>query len=57
MKGVRIFARIDHGGEAKKLRLEMKPTVLLIFGNPTGGMPLMVARPTVAIDFPLKALA
>jgi uncharacterized protein (DUF302 family) len=56
-KGMRIFARIDHGGEAKKAGLEMKPAVLLIFGNPTGGTPLMAARPTVAIDLPLKALA
>ncbi len=56
-KGMQIFARIDHGGEAKKVGLEMKPTMLLIFGNPKGGTPLMVTRPTVAIDLPLKALA
>lgn len=56
-KGMRSFARIDHGGEAKKAGLEMKAAVLLIFGNPKGGTPLMVARPTAAIDLPLKALA
>jgi uncharacterized protein (DUF302 family) len=56
-KGMHIFARIDHSGEAKKVGLEMKPTMLLIFGNPKGGTPLMVARPTAAIDLPLKALA
>jgi len=56
-KGMRIFARIDHGGEAKKVGLEMKPTELLIFGNPKGGTPLMVAKPTAAIDLPMKALA
>ncbi|BFU92950.1 MAG: membrane protein [Nitrospira sp.] len=52
-----VFARIDHGGEAKKAGLEMNPAMLLIFGNPKGGTPLMVARPTVAIDLPWKALA
>ena len=56
-KGMKIFARIDHGGEAKKVGLEMKPTELLIFGNPKGGTALMVARPTAAIDLPMKALA
>ena len=56
-KGMRIFARIDHGEEAKKVGLEMKPTILLIFGNPKGGTALMVAQPTAAIDLPLKALA
>jgi uncharacterized protein (DUF302 family) len=56
-KGMKIFARIDHGGEAKKVGLEMRPTELLIFGNPKGGTALMVARPTAAIDLPMKALA
>ena len=56
-KGMKIFARIDHGGEAKKAGLEMRPTELLIFGNPKGGTALMVAKPTAAIDLPMKALA
>lgn len=56
-KGMKIFARIDHGGEAKNVGLEMRPTQLLIFGNPKGGTALMVARPTAAIDLPMKALA
>lgn len=56
-KGMTIFARIDHAGEAKKAGLEMKPTELLIFGNPKGGTALMVAKPTSAIDLPMKALA
>ncbi len=55
--GMKIFARIDHSGEAKNVGLNMKPTVLLIFGNPKGGTALMVAKPTVAIDLPMKALA
>jgi uncharacterized protein (DUF302 family) len=56
-KGMRIFARIDHAGEAMKVGLEMRPTELLIFGNPKGGTALMVSRPTAAIDLPMKALA
>ena len=56
-KGLQIFARIDHGGEAKKVGLAMRPTELLIFGNPKGGTALMVAKPTAAIDLPMKALA
>jgi uncharacterized protein (DUF302 family) len=56
-KGVTVFALVDHSGEAAKAGLEMRPTQLLIFGNPKGGTPLMVAAPSVAIDLPLKALA
>lgn len=56
-KGMRIFSRIDHGGEARKVGLEMKPAELLIFGNPKGGTALMVASPTAAIDLPMKALS
>ena len=56
-KGMQIFARIDHSGEARKVGLTMRPTELLIFGNPKGGTALMVARPTAAIDLPMKALA
>jgi len=56
-KGMQIFARIDHGAEAKKVGLAMRPTELLIFGNPKGGTALMLARPTAAIDLPMKALA
>ncbi|MGA9527610.1 MAG: DUF302 domain-containing protein [Terriglobales bacterium] len=55
--GVTVFALVDHSGEAAKVGLQMRPTQLLIFGNPKGGTPLMVAAPSVAIDLPLKALA
>jgi uncharacterized protein (DUF302 family) len=55
-RGVRVFALIDHSGEAEKIGMKMRPTKLLIFGNPKGGTPLMVAAPTLAIDLPLKAL-
>ena len=56
-RGVTIFDRIDHSGEAQKVGLQMRPTQLLIFGNPKGGTALMFAAPTIAIDLPLKALA
>jgi uncharacterized protein (DUF302 family) len=56
-KGVQVFARVDHSGEAHRAGLHMNPCQLLIFGNPKGGTPVMVAAPTAAIDLPLKALA
>lgn len=56
-KGIKVFARVDHGGEAEKAGLKMPPTQLLIFGNPKGGTPLMLAAPLSAIDLPIKALA
>jgi uncharacterized protein (DUF302 family) len=55
-KGIPVFALIDHSGEAAKVGMEMRPTKLLIFGNPKGGTPLMLAAPTIAIDLPLKIL-
>jgi uncharacterized protein (DUF302 family) len=55
-KGVTLFALVDHSGEAEKVGLKMPPTKLLIFGNPRGGTPLMLAAPSVAIDLPLKIL-
>ena len=55
-RGLRVFAYIDHSGEAEKAGLQMKPTQLLIFGSPKAGTPLMVAAPSLAIDLPLKVL-
>ncbi len=55
-KGVTIFATVDHSGEAAKVGLEMRPTKLVIFGNPKAGTPLMLASPSIAIDLPLKIL-
>ena len=55
-KGLTVFARIDHSGEAEKVGMKMHPTQLIIFGSPKGGTPLMVTSPTLAIDLPLKAL-
>src|SRR3984885_14244107 len=55
-KGIKLFALIDHSGEAEKAGMQMPPTKLLIFGNPKGGTPLMIASPSIAIDLPLKIL-
>ena len=55
-KGVAVIALIDHSGEAEKVGLKMRPTKLLIFGNPKAGTPLMLAAPSSAIDLPLKIL-
>jgi uncharacterized protein (DUF302 family) len=55
-KGVTLFALVDHSGEAEKVGMKMPPTKLLIFGNPKGGTPLMLAAPSSAIDLPLKVL-
>jgi uncharacterized protein (DUF302 family) len=54
--GVTVFALVDHSGEAAKVGIKMPPTKLLIFGNPKGGTPLMLASPSSAIDLPLKIL-
>jgi len=54
--GVKIFALVDHSGEAEKAGLQMRNTKLLIFGNPRGGTPLMLASPSAALDLPLKIL-
>ena len=55
-KNVKLFTVIDHSGEAEKSGLKMPNTKLLIFGNPKGGTPLMLASPSVALDLPLKIL-
>src|SRR5579863_8873745 len=55
-KGVQVFALIDHSGEALAAGFAMPNTKLLIFGNPKGGTPLMIASPSIAIDVPMKLL-
>ncbi|MGA8570065.1 MAG: DUF302 domain-containing protein [Candidatus Binataceae bacterium] len=55
-KGIALFALVDHSGEAAKVGMKMRPTKLLIFGNPKAGTPLMQASPSIAIDLPLKIL-
>lgn len=56
-RGLNIFARIDHAGGASKIGKTLRPTELLIFGNPQGGTPLMECTQTAGIDLPLKVLA
>ena len=51
------FCRIDFSGDAQRAGLAMRPKHLLIFGNPKGGTPLMVAEPTAGLDLPFKVLA
>jgi uncharacterized protein (DUF302 family) len=56
-KGMKIFARIDQAAEAQAVGLSMRPTELLIYGDPKTGTPLMNEYPSLAIDLPLKAVA
>lgn len=56
-RGLNVFARIDHAAGAAKVGKSLRPTELLIFGNPQGGTPLMECAQTAGIDLPLKALA
>jgi uncharacterized protein (DUF302 family) len=54
--GAKLFTVVDHSGEAARAGLTLRDTKLLIFGNPVGGTPAMVASPLTAIDLPLKLL-
>jgi uncharacterized protein (DUF302 family) len=54
--GIKVFATIDQQAEAQAVGLSMPPMVLILFGNPKGGTPLMVANPESGIDLPLKVL-
>ena len=55
-KNVKLFAIVDHSGEAERAGLKMPNTKLLIFGSPKAGTPLMLAAPSAALDLPLKIL-
>ncbi len=55
-KGITIFARIDHAAGAAAVDMPLRPTELVIFGNPKAGTPLMQARQSIGIDLPLKML-
>ena len=55
-QGMAVLARIDHGAAAEKVGLELRPTVVVFFGNPRAGTPAMQATPTLAIDLPLRML-
>ena len=55
-RGIKLFAVIDHSGEAKAAGLELRDTKVVIFGNPQAGTPVMEASPLAALDLPLKVL-
>ena len=55
-RGLDVFARIDHAAGATKVGKTLRPTEVLIFGNPQGGTPFMECAQSVGIDLPLKAL-
>jgi uncharacterized protein (DUF302 family) len=55
-RGLNVFARIDHAAGAAKVGKTLRPTELLIFGNPQGDTPLMECAQSAGIDLPLKAL-
>jgi uncharacterized protein (DUF302 family) len=54
--GAKVFATIDQSAEAREAGLSLRETVLLIFGNPVAGTPVMAASPLAAMDLPLKVL-
>jgi uncharacterized protein (DUF302 family) len=54
--GLRLFAVIDQRAEALRARLDLRDTVLVIFGSPAAGTPVMAAAPLAALDLPLKVL-
>jgi uncharacterized protein (DUF302 family) len=56
-RGITIFAQIDFAADAARSNLPLRPTVLLILGNPVAGTPIIAATPATAIDLPLKLLA
>ena len=56
-KGMNVFGQVNHGAGAKKAGLELRPTELVIFGNPKVGTPLMKCSQSIAIDLPQKMLA
>lgn len=55
-RGITVFALIDHAAVAEKAGLSMPPTQVLVFGNPRGGTPLMLAYPDLALDLPVRVL-
>jgi uncharacterized protein (DUF302 family) len=55
-KGIHLFARVDHAAGAREAGMPLRPTLVLLFGNPTAGTPLMQSNQTIGIDLPLKVL-
>ena len=54
--GMIVFARIDHAAGAREVGMEMPPTVVLLYGHPKGGTPIMLVSPLAALDLPLRVL-
>jgi uncharacterized protein (DUF302 family) len=54
--GMTIFARVDHAAGAREAGLSMPPTIVLHYGSPKGGTPMMLASPRAALDLPLRVL-
>ena len=54
--GLKVFAVIDHSGEARERGLELRDTLVVIFGSPVAGTPVMASAPLSALDLPLKVL-
>lgn len=55
-RDLKVFARIDHAAGARQIGEDLRPTQLVIFGNPKMGTPLIQCSQTVAVDLPMKAL-
>jgi uncharacterized protein (DUF302 family) len=55
-KGIEVFAHIDHAAGARAVGLPLRPTQVLIFGNPRAGTPLLQSRQTIGLDLPLRIL-
>ena len=55
-RGMTLFNRIDHADGARKAGMELRPTEVIIFGNPKAGTPLMLCKQTAGIDLPLRML-
>jgi uncharacterized protein (DUF302 family) len=55
-RGMTVFSRIDHAAAAREAGMALRPTEVLLFGNPRSGTPLMQADQTIGIDLPLKML-
>jgi len=55
-RGMKVFVVVDHSGEARRADLELRDTMVVVFGSPVAGAPVMVASPLAALDLPLKVL-
>jgi uncharacterized protein (DUF302 family) len=55
-RGLKVFVRVDHAAGAAEVGMKLRPTEVIVFGNPKGGTPLMECAQAAGIDLPLKAL-